>query len=190
MRWMRISTALAAAAAVGLGLSGCISLFPVPVTQPGNPGDPIPVEEDPTAPGPEGWATLALCAGGPDDEWVWVPGFPTEEFEAAGLEPSCGASYLDQAPAYTSVADPAVTLDELEALAAALEATGYELTASSFEPVEPGDPSGLAGSWEYTRAGADPATIWIVNFAPGDDGPGSYYTYLDFESPATVALGR
>lgn len=185
MRW----SALAVGGALALGLSGCLSLLPVPVTVPGDPGDPIPVETDPGAPGPEGWATLPLCAGGPPDEWVWVEDFPVDEIEAAGIEPECGASYLDPPPAYTSIADPAVSLDELNALGSALEAAGYELTAETFEPAQPGDPPGLAGSWEYSRGGAEPTTVWIVNFAPGDDGPGSYYTYIDFESPATIALG-
>jgi hypothetical protein len=190
VRRFRISTTTAVAAVLLFGLTGCISLLPVPTQVPGSPGDPIPVEEDPTAPGPEGWKTLPLCPGGPDDEWVWVDDFPVEPFEAAGLEPACGASYLDEAPAYTSVADTAVTLEELEAFAAGLEALGYELTANTFEPVEPGAPSGLAGTWEYTLAGPDQRMVWIVNFAPGDDGPGSYYSYVDFESPATVALGN
>lgn len=188
MRWIRLSVAAAAAGVIALAVSGCVSLFPV--TVPGNPGDPIPVDEDPSAPGPEGWATLPLCANGPEDEWVWVDGFPVEQLEAGGFEPDCGATYLDDGPAYTSVADPTVTLDELEAIASGLESVGYELTASTFEPYEPGDPAGIAGTWEYSRVGADPATVWIVNFAPGDDGPGSYYTYVDFESPATLELAN
>jgi hypothetical protein len=188
MRRIRLSmTALAAVAL--LGLTGCISLFPVPVEVPGIPGDPTPVEDDPTAPGPDGWSTLPLCPGGPEDEWVWVEDFPVEQIEAAGLQPECGASYLDPPPAYTSIADTAVTLDELEALRSALEGSGFELTGDTFVPAQPGDPSGLAGSWEYSLRGSDPATVWIVNFAPGDDGPGSYYTYIDFESAATIALG-
>jgi hypothetical protein len=186
MRWMRIS-AVACAGAIALGLSGCISLFPV--TAPSTPGDPVPVEEDPTASAPDGWATLPLCPGSPPDEWVWVEDFPVEQVEAAGIQPECGASYLDPPPAYTSIGDSSVTLDELEALRSGLEAAGYELTGDTFTPAQPGDPSGLAGSWEYSRAGADPTTVWIVNFAPGSDGPGSYFTYLDFESPATIALG-
>lgn len=185
MRRFRISAAVAAA--VLLALTGCIPLIPGPMRP---PADPTPVVVDPEAPGPEGWQTLPLCPGGPEDEWQWVPDFPVEQFEAAGMHPDCGASYLEEQPAYTSVADTTVTLDQLEAFAAGLEAIGYELTGSSFEPVAPDAPPGLAGSWEYTLAGADPLMIWIVNFAPGDDGPGTYYSYVDFESPDTVALGN
>jgi hypothetical protein len=190
MRWIRFSTATAAAGALALGLSGCIPFLPVPGPVPGNPGDPIPVEEDPSAPGPDGWATLPLCANGPEDEWVWVDGFPVEQLEAAGFEPDCGSTYLDEDPAYTSVADPTVTLEELEVIAGGLEAAGYVLTGNTFEPYEARDPAGLAGTWEYSRTGAEEATVWIVNFAPGDDGPDSYYSYVDFESPATRALAN
>ena len=182
----RLISASLLLAGLGLVLSGCVLLPFIPHQQP---------QQTPTSPdgpleqGPAGWTDLEPCD--PSDRWVWVDGYPADEMEAAGLEAECGGTYFDpDVPTYTSSGDSSVTDDQLQALLAELEASGYEQTASSFVHPEAGDDPGLVGSFQYERNAGDPAaseTIFVVNFWSGGQ-PVEYETFVDYESPATRAL--
>lgn len=181
MRRIRMT---AAAIAVATVLTGCFALPETPLQR--------PPSSDPGATGPTDWASLPHCENGPPDPWVLVDDFPSEILEAAGIQGECGDTYLTtDLPAYVSIADSAVSLDELAALATELENAGYVRTGDSFEPVGEGTAPGGVGGWQYTLSGSttaeDDIIVYVVNFWSGQD-PDRYFTYVDVESPATRAL--
>lgn len=189
---MRRIAAMVAAAWAVLALTGCVGLlFPFPM-----PEQPLQVPAEPGGDaGVIDWADLPHCDNGPPDPWVLVDDFPIEILESAGIDPECGDSYLvDDLPSYVSIADSRVSIEELEALAAGLEAAGFDRTEDNFDPVDgDGDAdSGSRGGWEYTLAGAGPAEVirvYVITFWPGS-GPDSYFTYVDVETPETRAFEK
>jgi hypothetical protein len=178
-----VMVVITAAAAAAL-LAGCVPLpfLPQPPSQP-QPQAPL------TSEAPAGWETFEPCDT--SDAWVWVDGFPAAQFEAAGLTPECGGTYVDpDLPTYTSVADRSVTIGQLDELRSLLEADGYAETASTFEAPGPATEPGLVGTWQLERNLDDPdayEVIYIVNFWRGGD-PDALESFLDYESPGTRAL--
>jgi hypothetical protein len=185
MARLRMTAATGVALLALVALSGCFS--------PGSGPLQLPPEPDASSTGgPQDWTSLPHCDNGPPDPWVLVDDFPVELIESAGLQGECGDTYLTpDLPPYVSIADSNVSLEELEALAAALESAGYRLTGDSFEPKTDADPPDTAGTWEYTLEGSTPddvTLVYVVNFWSG--GPrSSYFTYIDFESPSTRVFG-
>lgn len=186
----RIAAMMGAVTAV-LALTGCVGLlFPFPSAD-----EPLQV---PVAPGgdPGGsvdWADVPHCENGPPDPWVLVDDFPVDILEAAGMDPECGDTYLvPDLPSYVSITDSRVSIDELEALAAGLEAAGFERTEDNFEPADGVADAGSRGGWEYTFAGSGPdevIRVYVINFWPGS-APDSYFTYVDVETPETRAFEK
>jgi hypothetical protein len=173
----------AAVALLGFGLAGCFPIGDGPLQTPPSPGTDAGVTED--------WTSLPHCENGPPDPWVLVDDFPVDLIKAAGLQAECGDTYATtDLPPYVSIADSSVALGELEALATELEAAGFRRTEDNFEPADGSTAPGGVGGWEYTLLGAkadDVTLIYVVNFWPGAT-PGSYFTYVDFESASTRAL--
>lgn len=182
---------VAVVATAVLGLTGCVGLLlPLPAGD-----EPLQVPAQPWgATGVVGWADLPHCQNGPPDPWVLVDDFPVDVLEAAGIDPECGDTYLvPDLPPYVSITDSQVSIEELEALAAALEAADYARTEDSFDPVDGDVESGARGGWEYTFAGAGPdevIRVYVINFWPGSGGPDTYFTYVDVETPETRALAE
>jgi hypothetical protein len=176
------------AGVLGIGcvllLSGCV-LFPL-VPQ------PAPPENDrPPAEGPAGWAVLPHCVGGPNDDWVWVDGFPNEEFDASGATADCGDTWVESdGESFVDVTDLEITTEQLDALGAALEASGYENLFDDFVPGTPAPGEDYYGARDYYLDGIADGdfTRLAIEIYPSHTDPSQWTAYMDFLSPLTRKL--
>lgn len=183
-RITRVGAFVIAGAAV-LALAGCLPL-PFPQLPPAE-NDRDPVE------GPAGWTEFEHCPAGPNDDWVWVEGFPVEAFEAARIEPECGDTWLqDDGDHFVNVTEFTFTEESLDAFGTALEDLGYEQLWDDFAPAEPGDPNDGVGARDYyldgVHEGPDVELLAIELYYNGDD-PVTYTGFIDYHAPSTRALG-
>ena len=175
--------AVVVAAGALLLLSGCFGpLLPLPPTQ----------TDGPTSGAPAGWSEFEHCDGAPEDPWVWVDGFPADAFEAAGVEPFCGDTWIeDDGENFVNVTNGAVTEADLDAIGTALEGMGYQALVDDFVPVAEGATPAYVGARDYYLAGdfeGDFTRLAIEIYSNGGPGTPTYVAYFDYLSPLTRAL--
>jgi hypothetical protein len=159
-------------------LSGCFlipSLIPPPAPN-----------ERPTSEGPEGWTEFESCPAGPRDEWVWVDGFPSEQLEAAGIEPICADTWIQEdGDHFIGVVDRGVQFEQFDALSEAMVDAGWTITYDDLVEVADDTEPGAVGWRDYELDGGE--TVFIIEVYY--DGQGAGYTvYADHRSPGTRAL--
>lgn len=182
MRVVRVVAAAITAAVAVCSLSSCV-LLPSIVDEVSQNG---PVNDRPVVDGPVGWTEFPSCEGGPRDDFVWVDGIPSEEIDAAGIVPECGDTWIEaDGDSFVGVAEYALTDAQLDALDAALVASGWELKYDDFVAATASSPSELAGARDYYLDDETKLAIEIYNNATN---PITYTAYIDFHSPATRAL--
>ncbi|MEO5920684.1 MAG: hypothetical protein ABIQ01_06015 [Pseudolysinimonas sp.] len=175
---------MAVAAAIILG--GCSLLPSVPTIDPPQTESPTAA---PTGP-PAGFEELAHCDGAPETPWVWVDGFPAAEFEASGATADCGDTWpQDDGETFVNITAYAMTVEQLDAFGAALEASGYE---KLFDDFTPGTPSGESyyGARDYYLDGVSDGafTRLAIEIYPTDASETTWTAYIDYLSPETRAL--
>jgi hypothetical protein len=180
-------TALFAGTATVLLLTGCSLLTQVP-TPDQTQDPPAPTGEPGGA--PAGWETLTHCDGAPEDPWVWVEGFPADEYDSTGATFDCGDTWLqDDGENFVNVTDYEMTVDEIDAFGAALEASGYEKLFDNFIP---GTPSGedYYGARDYYLNGdyEDDFTRVAIEIYPSHTAADQWTAYIDYLSPETRQL--
>ncbi len=180
----RLLAAIALAALTLSSLSGCILLGPAIQEA----SQFAPVNDRPVVDGPAGWEEFPSCEGGPRDDYVWVDGLPNQELTAAGVVPDCGDTWIEEdGDNFMNVTDYSLTEQEIDAIGAALEASGWEKKWDDFAPVESASapPVGV-GARDYYRDG-DTLLLAIEIYHNGTN-PISYTAYIDYHSPLTRAL--
>jgi hypothetical protein len=175
-----------AALAAALLLGGCTLLPTVPSGPTSGPTE----TDEPTTGAPAGWETFTHCDGAPEEPWVWVDGFPADEFDASGAAVDCGDTWpQDDGETFLNVTSYQMSVDELEAFGAALEASGYEKLFDNFVP---GTPSGESyyGARDYYLDGVSdgPFTRLAIEIYPFDDAESAWTAYIDYLSPETRQL--
>jgi len=183
MARFRFGAAVAVAAGALLVLSGCFA----PIVQ-----TPPTQTDEPTGGAPAGWAEFEHCDGAPEDPWVWVDGFPSEAFEAAGVVPVCGDTWIeDDGENFVNVTHGAVTEADIDAIGAALEGMGYQALVDDFVPVAEGATPEYVGARDYYLDGdfeGDFTRLAIEIYSNGGAGTPTYVAYFDYLSPLTRAL--
>lgn len=183
MHAARTAGALLIAGVVALSLSSCLVATVVQeATEHG------PVNDRPVAAGPEGWTEFPSCEAGPRDDFVWVDGLPSDELTLAGIAPDCGDTWIeDDGDSFVNVTDYTLTEAQIDALGAALEASGWEKKWDDFAPVSnPAAPREGVGARDY-YVDNDTTLLAIEIYHNGTD-PISYTAYIDFHSPKTRLL--
>lgn len=178
--------ALLAGTATALLLAGC-SLLQVP--GPSQTQDP-PAPTGGTGDAPAGWETLTHCDGAPEEAWVWVEGFPADEYDSTGATLDCGDTWpQDDGETFVNITDYEITLEDLDEFGAALEASGYE---KLFDDFVPGTPSGedYYGARDYYLDGdyEGDFTRLAIEIYPSHTDPDQWTAYIDYLSPSTRAL--
>ena len=167
-------------------LSGC---FLIPINIPigtHNDDDPNDADDDPTAdealPGPEGWRSFDHCSGGPNEDYVWIEGLPTESIDDSGIDPSCGDVWFqDDGDHFVNVTDYAVTIEELDALRDLLVDEGWSMEVEEFKGID------LYARDFYLGEDLD-TRLAIELYRNSPLGP-TYTAYIDYLSPSTRDLG-
>jgi hypothetical protein len=185
-RHVRTIIAAVIAIVAGTVLSSC-ALLPQLLSG-GEPAENDRVAVD----APDGWATLEHCPAGPNDDWVWVEGYPNVALEDAGIVPSCGDTWIeDDGENFESIQVSAVPESALDELGASLSELGYESLFDDFAAVPDGSASrGGVGARDYYLDGAyegDFTRVAVEIYHEGGD-PSTYTAYIDFLSPGTRAL--
>ncbi len=177
-----------AALAAALLLGGCGLLPAVPA-----PPAPAPTGQTdaPVNGAPAGWETLPHCEGAPEEPWIWVDGFPAEEFDASGAVADCGDIWpQDDGDTFAGIASYEISVEQLDAFGTALEASGYQ---KLFDDFVPGTPSGESyyGARDYYLDGVSDGgfTRLAIEIYPSHSDPAQWTAYVDYLSPGTRALG-
>jgi hypothetical protein len=175
-------------ASAALLLAGC-GLLPTVVPPASDPAGPQATDA-PAGEAPAGWAEFPQCEGGPGEDWVWVDGFPSDEFETAVGAPDCGDTWLqDDGETFLNITDYEITVDQLDAFGAALEASGYQ---KLFDDFVPGTPSGeeYYGARDYYLDGdyEGDFTRLAIEIYPSHSDPEQWTAYIDYLSPLTRQL--
>jgi hypothetical protein len=167
------------ALATGASLSSCVLL---PIV--GEAAQNGPVNDRPVNAGPEGWEVFASCEGGPRDDYVWIDGFPSTELESAGVNPDCGDTFIkSDGDSFMDVADYSLTVDQLNAIEAALVASGWEKKWDDFDPLAA---SGAAGARDFYRD--NDQRLVAIEIYRNPSSSVSFTAYIDYHSPETRAL--
>jgi hypothetical protein len=175
------------AVAAALLLGGCSLLTP-PTT--GDPTSAPPATEEPTTGPPAGWESFTHCDGAPEEPWVWVDGFPAAEFDASGATVDCGDTWpRDDGDTFVNITSFEMSLEQLDAFGAALEASGYQ---KLFDDFTPGTPSGESyyGARDYYLDGVSDGafTRVAIEIYPAVTGTDDWTAYIDYLSPETRTL--
>jgi hypothetical protein len=172
------------AVAAALVLGGCSLLPSTPTADP-------PQTEAPTEVGaPAGFEEFDHCDGAPEEPWVWVDGFPADEFTASGATADCGDTWpQDDGETFVNITAYTMTLDQLDAFGAALEGSGYQ---KLFDDFVPGTPSGESyyGARDYYLDGVSDGdfTRLAIEIYPSTVDTTTWTAYIDYLSPETRNL--
>jgi len=164
-------------------LSACL---PIPL-----PSIPEPENEREVVTGPAGWTEFPHCPGGPNDDWIWIDGFPAEALENAGIEPRCGDTWIEaDGDSFENVTVPDLTEAQLTALDDELATAGWEKLWDDFAPAEPGAVPAPVGARDYYLDGVTDGafTRLAIELYSNATDPVTYIGYIDFLSPETRAL--
>ena len=149
---------------------------------------PASAGDEPVGLGPEGWSDLGNCVGGPNTDFRWIDGIPSEELARAGVFPDCGDSWVQaDGDSFVGVADYTLTADQLAALDRELTKSGWTLRVDDFEPVASADaPRSAVGARDYYTD--DDERLLAIELYHNGTNPISYTAYIDYHSPETRAL--
>jgi hypothetical protein len=177
------SVALAAA----LMLGGCGLLPSTPTIDPPQTESPT---DAPPAGAPAGFEEFPHCDGAPEEPWVWVDGFPAAEFDSSGATADCGDTWpQDDGDTFLNITSYAMSVEQLDAFGAALEASGYQ---KLFDDFVPGTPSGESyyGARDYYLDGISDGdfTRLAIEIYPSTADASMWTAYIDYLSPATRRL--
>lgn len=184
-------------------LSGCMSAqIPEPSSGAKPPATSQPANtntDKPTAPATkptqsssgayDGWETFEPCGHEYGVKWEWVDGFPAGEMEDNGLYPDCAELWLTSRGSSESLLTAMVDFvpaEKIWALGESLEASGYVLTHSSFDPAVPPDEAYYGTNVYYLDGndGADATGVAIEVYGE-DEHNDSFQVYIDYFSPET-----
>lgn len=180
---VRAAIAVTVSIAIASLLSSCI-MMPSIVSEVSQNG---PVNDRPVVEGPEGWTDFPSCEAGPRDDYVWVDGFPSTELASTGIDPDCGDTWIEpDGDNFMNVTDYSLSAAQLDALEAALVASGWEKKWDDFVPATgPDRVLQSVGARDFYRDG-DTRLFAVEIYYNGSN---SYTAYLDYHSPETRALG-
>jgi hypothetical protein len=141
--------------------------------------------------GPTGWTEFPHCPAGPNDDWIWIEGFPAEALEEAGIEPKCGDTWIEaDGDSFENVTVSDLSDADLAALDAELTSAGWVKLWDDFVPAEPRAIPAPVGARDYYLDGVtdgDFTRLAIELYGNGTD-PVTYIGYIDYLSPETRAL--
>jgi hypothetical protein len=182
----RVLTLGSVAIAAALVLGGC-GLLPTPTVDPPQTEAPT---DTPTTGAPAGFEEFEHCEGAPEEPWVWVDGFPADEFTASGATADCGDTWpQDDGENFVNITAYAMTLEQRDAFGAALEASGYQ---KLFDDFVPGTPSGQSyyGARDYYLDGISDGdfTRLAIEIYPSTVDTAQWTAYIDYLSPETRNL--
>ena len=176
--------AVSGLAAAGVALSGCL-YAQIPAATATSPGMTIVPTGD--------WQELPACGVPGTIPWVLVDDFPVAELTGAQLSADCGDIWTGDADgdAFAGIMVDPATQEQIDALGAALAASGYELLVDDFDPAAP---SGEAywGARDYYLDGEYDGdfTRAALEIYPSPETDGAWTVYFDFEAPSTRALAE
>jgi len=177
---------VALAAALLLGGCGLLPSAPV-IPTPAPPGQ----TDTPTTDAPAGWEALTHCDGAPEEPWVWVDGFPAAEFDASGAVADCGDIWpQEDGDTFAGIASYEISVEQLDAFGAELEASGYQKLFDDFVPGTPAPGESYYGARDYYLDGVYEGdfTRLAIEIYPSHTDPENWTAYVDYLSPETRQL--
>lgn len=153
------------------------------------PTEPAEKPTESSAGAYDGWETFEPCGHQYGVEWVWVDGFPAGEMEDNGLYPECAELWLASRGSSESLLSTMVDFvpaEKIWGLGESLEASGYVLTHSSFDPAVAPDEA-YYGTNVYYLDGDDgyDATGVVIEVYGEVEHNNSFQVYIDYFSPET-----